>query len=123
MPVFALLDPAIPNPDPKPREKVFRHHGYRTTSGGSSATRTCASFGRASGGPPTSPSAPRTPRGGNALGRQALRSVVSPGFSLYDFSNLFVADASLFHAGCNVNPQMTAMALASLATDRIIAAG
>ena len=63
------------------------------------------------------------PQGGNALGRQALRSVVSPGFSLYDFSNLFVADASLFPAGCNVNPQMTAMALASLAADRLIAAG
>ena len=58
------------------------------------------------------------PQGGNALGRQALRSVVSPGFS-----NLFVADASLFPAGCNVNPQMTAMALASLAADRLIAAG
>ena len=63
------------------------------------------------------------PQGGNALGRQTLRSVVSPGFSLYDFSNLFVADASLFPAGCNVNPQMTAMALASLAADRLIAAG
>lgn len=61
------------------------------------------------------------PQGGNALGRHPSRSVVSPGFSLYDFANLFVADASLFPAGCGVNPQMTAMALAHLAADRILA--
>jgi choline dehydrogenase-like flavoprotein len=60
------------------------------------------------------------PQGGNALGRHPSRSVVSPGFSLYDFSNLFVADASLFPAGCGVNPQMTAMALAHLAADRVL---
>jgi choline dehydrogenase-like flavoprotein len=63
------------------------------------------------------------PQGGNALGRHKLRSVVSPAFSLYDFPNLFVADASLFPAGCDVNPQMTAMALAWLAADRVLAAG
>jgi choline dehydrogenase-like flavoprotein len=63
------------------------------------------------------------PQGGNAIGRRMWRSVVSPGFSLYDFANLFVADASLFPAGCHVNPQMTAMALATLAADRVIASG
>jgi choline dehydrogenase-like flavoprotein len=59
------------------------------------------------------------PQGGNALGRSAARSVVSPGFNLYDFDNLFIADASLFPAGCGVNPQMTTMALAHLAVERM----
>jgi hypothetical protein len=59
------------------------------------------------------------PQGGNALGRSAVRSVVSPDFHLFDFDNLFVADASLFPAGCFRNPQMTAMALAHLAADRV----
>lgn len=61
------------------------------------------------------------PQGGNAIGRHAAKSVVEPGFSTYDFDNLFVADASLFPAGCGVNPQMTAMALAHLAADRVLA--
>ncbi len=60
-------------------------------------------------------------QGGNALGRDALRSVVSPDFHLYDFDNVFVADSSLFPAGCERNPQMTTMALAHLAADRILA--
>jgi choline dehydrogenase-like flavoprotein len=61
-------------------------------------------------------------QGGNALGQDALHSVVSPGFNLYDFDNVFVADSSLFPAGCERNPQMTTMALAHLAADRILAA-
>ena len=59
------------------------------------------------------------PQGGNALGRSAARSVVSPDFHLFDFDNLFVADTSLFPAGCHRNPQMTAMALAHLAATHI----
>ncbi len=59
------------------------------------------------------------PQGGNALGRSATKSVVSPDFHLFDFDNLTVADASLFPAGCLKNPQMTAMALAHLAADRV----
>ncbi len=61
-------------------------------------------------------------QGGNAIGRDALRSVVSPGFHLHDFDNVFVADTSLFPAGCERNPQMTTMALAHLAADRILSA-
>ena len=61
-------------------------------------------------------------QGGNAIGRDALRSVVSPGFNLHDFDNVFVADTSLFPAGCERNPQMTTMALAHLAADRILSA-
>ncbi len=59
------------------------------------------------------------PQGGNALGRTAARSVVSPNFHLFDFDNLFVADTSLFPAGCFRNPQMTTMALAHLAAARV----
>ena len=59
------------------------------------------------------------PQGGNALGRSASKSVVSPDFHLFDFDNLFVADASLFPAGCFRNPQLTAMALAHLAASRV----
>lgn len=59
------------------------------------------------------------PQGGNALGRSAAKSVVSPDFHLFDFDNLFVADASLFSAGCFRNPQLTTMALAHLAASRV----
>ena len=61
------------------------------------------------------------PQGGNAVGRRKTASVVSERFSLFDFTNLFVADASLFPAGCGVNPQMTTMALAHLAAERVVA--
>ncbi len=61
-------------------------------------------------------------QGGNAIGQDALRSVVSPGFNLHDFDNVFVADTSLFPAGCERNPQMTTMALAHLAADRVLSA-
>jgi choline dehydrogenase-like flavoprotein len=44
---------------------------------------------------------------------------VAPDFHLFDFDNLFVADTSLFPAGCHRNPQMTAMALAHLAAAHI----
>jgi choline dehydrogenase-like flavoprotein len=60
------------------------------------------------------------PQGGNTIGRHASKSVVGPDFHTYDFDNLFVADASLFPAGCGVNPQMTAMALSHLAADKVL---
>lgn len=59
------------------------------------------------------------PQGGNALGRSPAKSVVSPDFHLFDFDNLFVADTSLFPAGCFRNPQLTTMALAHLAAARV----
>jgi choline dehydrogenase-like flavoprotein len=61
------------------------------------------------------------PQGGNAIGRRAGKSVVGPEFRPHGIERLYVADASLFPAGCGVNPQMTAMALAHLAADRVIA--
>jgi choline dehydrogenase-like flavoprotein len=61
------------------------------------------------------------PQGGNALGKRAGKSVVGPEFRPHGIERLYVADASLFPAGCGVNPQMTAMALAHLAAERVIA--
>jgi choline dehydrogenase-like flavoprotein len=63
------------------------------------------------------------PQGGNSLG-----SVVNPAtFKVMvdggaDIENLYVADASIFPAGCEVNPQLTINALAHCAADRILAA-
>jgi choline dehydrogenase-like flavoprotein len=60
------------------------------------------------------------PQGGNAIGRREGKSVVGPEFRPHGIDRLTVADASLFPAGCGVNPQMTAMALAHLAAERVI---
>ncbi len=63
------------------------------------------------------------PQGGNPLG-----SVVDPSsFRALDdcgktVDNLYVADASIFPAGCEINPQLTVKALASFAADQILAA-
>lgn len=62
------------------------------------------------------------PQGGNAIGKRVGKSVVGPDFQPHGIERLRVADASLFPAGCGVNPQMTVMALAHLAADRLIAA-
>ena len=62
------------------------------------------------------------PQGGNAIGKRSGKSVVGPEFRPHGIERLYLADASLFPAGCGVNPQMTAMALAHLAAERMIAA-
>jgi GMC oxidoreductase len=59
------------------------------------------------------------PQGGNRIGRHSGSSVVDPTFRVHGVDNLFVTDASVFPAGCGVNPQLTVMALASLAADEI----
>ena len=59
------------------------------------------------------------PQGGNRIGKHSGSSVVDPTFRVHGVDNLFVADASVFPAGCGVNPQLTVMALASLAADQI----
>jgi choline dehydrogenase-like flavoprotein len=63
------------------------------------------------------------PQGGNPIGKKRGKSVVDPDFHPHDVSGLTVADASVFPAGCGVNPQMTVMALAHMAADRILPAG
>jgi len=59
------------------------------------------------------------PQGGNRIGKRPGSSVVDPTFRVHGVENLFVTDASVFPAGCGVNPQLTVMALASLAADEI----
>jgi choline dehydrogenase-like flavoprotein len=61
------------------------------------------------------------PQGGNAMG-----AVVDPlTFRVHDSCdrpvvNLYVSDASLFPAGCGLNPQLTVHALATYAADSIL---
>jgi choline dehydrogenase-like flavoprotein len=59
------------------------------------------------------------PQGGNRIGKHSKSSVVDSSFRVHGVPNLFVTDGSLFPAGCGVNPQLTVMALASLAADEI----
>lgn len=59
------------------------------------------------------------PQGGNRIGKQSKSSVVDSSFRVHGVPNLFVTDGSVFPAGCGVNPQLTIMALASLAADEI----
>jgi choline dehydrogenase-like flavoprotein len=60
------------------------------------------------------------PQGGNAISKNSEISVVDETFRLPGLSDVYVADASLFPAGCGVNPMMTTLALAYMAADRII---
>lgn len=63
------------------------------------------------------------PQGGNALGsvvdRESFRLMTQHG-EIVD--NLYVADASIFPAGCEINPQLTVKTLASFAADHLLAA-
>jgi choline dehydrogenase-like flavoprotein len=59
------------------------------------------------------------PQGGNRIGTRSGSSVVDASFRVHGVANLFVTDASVFPAGCGVNPQLTVMALATLAADEI----
>ena len=78
-----------------------------------------AAFRRLVAGPADLAQSTAHPQGGNALGRSAAKSVVGPDFRLFDFDNLFIADTSLFPAGCFRNPQLTTMALAHLAASHV----
>jgi choline dehydrogenase-like flavoprotein len=55
------------------------------------------------------------PQGGNAISMDQAIAVVGSDFQVRGAKGLFVADASLFPAGCGVNPMMTTMALAHMA--------
>lgn len=62
------------------------------------------------------------PQGGNPLGgvvdRRSFRVVTCDG---QEIDNLYVADASIFPAGCEINPQLTVKALAGFVADRAVA--
>jgi choline dehydrogenase-like flavoprotein len=59
------------------------------------------------------------PQGGNALSRDRTKGVVDERFRVWDLENLYVCDASSFPSSVTVNPQLTVMALADYAAERI----
>lgn len=61
------------------------------------------------------------PQGGNPLSDDPDLGAVRSDFSVHGFDNLFVADASLFPSCIGVNPIDTIMALATIASRRILA--
>ncbi len=62
-------------------------------------------------------------QGGNPIARSSTRGVVGADFRVHGMANLTLADSSIFPAGCGVNPQLTTMALAHLASDAVAARG
>lgn len=56
------------------------------------------------------------------MGREPKTSVVNEFCQTHDINNLFVCDTSVFVTGAGVNPTLTAMAIASRATEHIAAA-
>ena len=59
------------------------------------------------------------PQGGNPISSNRTRGVVDPDFSVPNAPGVYVCDASVFPAAITVNPQLTVMALAEYAADRI----
>jgi choline dehydrogenase-like flavoprotein len=59
------------------------------------------------------------PQGGNAINRDPRRGVVDEHFRVHGYDNLYVCDASVFPGSVQVNPQMTVMALARYAAERL----
>jgi choline dehydrogenase-like flavoprotein len=59
------------------------------------------------------------PQGGNPIGLNPRTSVVDPDFRVHGYANLHVCDASVFPTSLTVNPQLTVMALAHYAAQRI----
>jgi len=49
------------------------------------------------------------------------KGVIDPGHELWDLEGVFVADGSIFPSSLVVNPQMTIMAMSSLAADQVAA--
>lgn len=58
--------------------------------------------------------------GGCAIGADPKDSVVNERFQLHGFSNLFVADSSVFPAAPGINPALTIMALSHRASQEIL---
>ena len=59
------------------------------------------------------------PQGGNPIGADWRSGVVDPSFRVHGMRNLYVCDASVFPTSVGVNPQLTVMALADYAGQRI----
>jgi len=60
------------------------------------------------------------PQGGNRMGRDEETSVVNSYCQSHKIKNLYICDASVFPTSLGVNPQLTVMAIASLAVKKII---
>ena len=59
------------------------------------------------------------PQGGNQMGGSSSSAVVDSYCKSYDVSNLYICDASIFPTSLGVNPQLTVMAIAKIASDHI----
>ena len=55
------------------------------------------------------------PQGGNIIGNSSATGVVNAEFKVFDYTNLYVCDASVFPTSLGVNPQLTVMGLADYA--------
>ncbi|MCS7197757.1 MAG: GMC family oxidoreductase [Candidatus Bipolaricaulota bacterium] len=58
--------------------------------------------------------------GGCAIGADLKNSVVNENFQLHGFSNIFVADSSIFPAAPGINPALTIMALSHKASQALV---
>jgi choline dehydrogenase-like flavoprotein len=62
------------------------------------------------------------PQGGNLMAGDSFEErVVDLDFRVRDCENVFVCDASVFPRGIRVNPQWTIMAMASAASESVVA--
>ena len=61
------------------------------------------------------------PLGTCKMGPDPYRSVISPSHELHDLANCFVVDGSAVNGPLGVNPQLTIMAMALRASERIAA--
>ncbi len=59
------------------------------------------------------------PQGGNIISNSSATGVVNAEFKVFDFTNLYVCDASVFPTSLGVNPQLTVMGLADYAVQFI----
>jgi ferredoxin len=59
------------------------------------------------------------PMGGNTLAASPQDGVVGPDFRVFGYSNLYIADASVFPTATIVNPQLSVMTLAQYASQLI----
>jgi len=59
------------------------------------------------------------PQGGNRMGKNANNSVVNSYCKSYDIPNLYVCDASVFPTAVGVNPQLTVLAISTIASQHI----
>jgi choline dehydrogenase-like flavoprotein len=60
------------------------------------------------------------PQGGNSMSDGPASGVVDADCRVHGYTNLYVCDASVFPTSVTVNPQLTVMALAQYAANRML---